>query len=76
MVFQRKSKKVRLLLRRTQVRVFKCALAYWLGSLATFWVPFTKFLGKSDGIHLVATVTVYFHPARTIGSTCSSLLSS
>ena len=43
-------------------------MAYWLGSLATFWVLFAEFLGKSDGMHLVATVAVYFHPARSIGS--------
>lgn len=49
-------------------RVFKCSLAYWMGSLAVFWTAFTMFLGKSDGMHIVATVAVYFHPARTIGS--------
>jgi hypothetical protein len=53
---------------RTDDRVLKCTLAYWIGSLATFWLPFAEFLGKSDGMHLVATVAVYFHPARSIGS--------
>jgi hypothetical protein len=43
-------------------------LAYWIGSLATFWITFSKLLGISDGLHLVATVAVYFHPARCIGS--------
>lgn len=48
--------------------ILKCSLAYFLGSLATF-VPFiSAFLGKQDGKHVVATVTVYFHPARTVGS--------
>jgi hypothetical protein len=57
-----------------KVRVLKCTLAYWIGSLATFWLPFAEFLGKSDGMHLVATVAVYFHPARSMGSTVSSFL--
>ncbi|KAL1311552.1 hypothetical protein AAFC00_001671 [Neodothiora populina] len=48
--------------------IFKCSVAYLLGSLATF-VPFiSAFLGKQDGKHVVATVTVYFHPSRTAGS--------
>ena len=37
--------------------------------MATFWLPFAEFLGKSDGMQLVATVAVYFHPARSVGST-------
>lgn len=48
--------------------VFKCSVAYFLGSLATF-VPFiAAFLGQQDGKHMVATITVYFHPARSRGS--------
>lgn len=48
--------------------VFKCSIAYFLGSMATF-VPFiAAFLGQQDGKHMVATITVYFHPARSIGS--------
>jgi hypothetical protein len=48
--------------------VLKCTLAYWLGSLAVFGPRFAEFLGKTDGMHLVATTAVYFHPARSIGS--------
>lgn len=48
--------------------VIKCTLAYLLGSLGTFWSPLSKFLGHRDGKHIVATLTVYFHPARTAGS--------
>lgn len=48
--------------------VIKCTLAYLLGSLGTFWSPLSKFLGQRDGKHIVATLTVYFHPARTAGS--------
>lgn len=39
-----------------------------MGSLATFLPPVAAFLGKNDGKHMVATVTVYFHPARSAGS--------
>lgn len=48
--------------------IFKCSLAYLLGSLATFLPFISAFLGKQDGKHVVATVTVYFHPSRTVGS--------
>ncbi|KAF3760936.1 hypothetical protein M406DRAFT_353622 [Cryphonectria parasitica EP155] len=48
--------------------VLKCTLAYSLGSLFTLWAPLSDFLGKPDGKHVVATITVYFHPARTAGS--------
>lgn len=52
---------------RNGIGIFKCSIAYLLGSLATFVVPLAAFLGKSDGKHAVATVVVYFHPARSIG---------
>ncbi|KAI1071066.1 hypothetical protein LB507_009700 [Fusarium sp. FIESC RH6] len=48
--------------------VLKCVLAYVLGSLGTFFPPLTSFLGNRDGKHVSATITVYFHPARTVGS--------
>jgi hypothetical protein len=48
--------------------IFKCSIAYLLGSLATFLPFLSSFLGKQDGKHVVATVTVYFHPSRTVGS--------
>ncbi|KAF7513198.1 hypothetical protein GJ744_010594 [Endocarpon pusillum] len=54
--------------------VFKCSLAYLLGSMATF-VPFLRdFLGHQDGKHMVATITVYFHPARSLGSMFDALI--
>ena len=49
-------------------QVLKCTLAYLLGSLGTFWPVMSDFLGRLDGKHIVATLTVYFHPARTAGS--------
>jgi hypothetical protein len=48
--------------------VLKCSLAYLLGSMATFLPPLANFLGHQDGKHVVATITVYFHPARSAGS--------
>lgn len=54
--------------------VLKCTLAYTLGSLATFWAPISDFLGRPDGKHVVATLTVYFHPARSMGSMIEAIL--
>ncbi|KAL2264675.1 hypothetical protein VTJ83DRAFT_7185 [Remersonia thermophila] len=54
--------------------VLKCTLAYTLGSLATFWPPLSAFLGRPDGKHVVATLTVYFHPARSVGSMIEAVL--
>ncbi|KAI9804603.1 MAG: hypothetical protein M1833_006677 [Piccolia ochrophora] len=56
------------LVSNTGVGIFKCSLAYSLGSLATFVPVIATFLGTQDGKHMVATVTVYFHPARSQGS--------
>ncbi|KAI1497110.1 ribosomal protein L19 [Biscogniauxia marginata] len=46
----------------------KCSVAYLLASMGTFFRPAAKFLGPMDGKHIVATIVVYFHPARTAGS--------
>lgn len=48
--------------------ILKCSLAYLLGSMATLLPPVANFLGHQDGKHMVATITVYFHPARSAGS--------
>ena len=59
---------------RTGKGVFKCSVAYFLGSLATF-VPFlAAILGQQDGKHIVATITVYFHPARSQGSMFEAII--
>ena len=50
------------------IGIFKCSLAYMLGSMATFVPAISSLLGHQGGKHMVATVTVYFHPARSIGS--------
>jgi hypothetical protein len=54
--------------------VLKCTLAYTLASLATFLPFLSNFLGKPDGKHVVATITVYFHPARTAGSMIEAVM--
>jgi len=48
--------------------ILKCSLAYLLGSMVTFVVPVAALLGRQDGKHVVATITVYFNPARSQGS--------
>ncbi|KAK3674504.1 hypothetical protein LTR78_005590 [Recurvomyces mirabilis] len=54
---------------KTGLGIFKCALAYLIGSLATFVPAIAGFIGdRQDSKHMVATVTVWFHPARSIGS--------
>ncbi|KOS23381.1 Uncharacterized protein ESCO_006596 [Escovopsis weberi] len=49
-------------------QVLKCTLAFLLGTSATLWSPLSNFLGHRDGKHIVTTLTVFFHPARTAGS--------
>ncbi|KAF2200828.1 hypothetical protein GQ43DRAFT_449238 [Delitschia confertaspora ATCC 74209] len=58
---------------RAGQNILKCSLAYVLGSLATFVPPISGLLGKNDGKHMVATVTVYFHPARSAGSMAEAI---
>lgn len=61
---------------RNQVtrNVLKCSLAYFIASLGVYWTPFNTFLGNTDSKHVVATVAVYFHPARSKGSMHQSLI--
>ncbi|KAL3471709.1 transcriptional regulator of RNA polII, SAGA, subunit-domain-containing protein [Aspergillus californicus] len=56
------------------IGVLKCSLAYLLGSLATFVPALAAILGRQDGKHVVATITVYFHPARSQGSMYKALI--
>ncbi|KAL4974522.1 transcriptional regulator of RNA polII, SAGA, subunit-domain-containing protein [Aspergillus desertorum] len=56
------------------IGVLKCSLAYMLGSLATFVPALTALLGHQDSKHMVATITVYFHPARSQGSMFKALI--
>ncbi|KAF7790048.1 hypothetical protein EIP86_000997 [Pleurotus ostreatoroseus] len=59
--------------------IFKCSVAYFIGSLFTFCPYLSGFIsdlvgyGAGDGVpspsgHMVATVAVYFNPAKTFGS--------
>ncbi|CAI6085782.1 unnamed protein product [Clonostachys chloroleuca] len=54
--------------------VLKCTMAYTIASLATFVTPVAHLLGKPGGKHVVATITVYFHPARTTGSMIEAVI--
>ena len=54
--------------------VFKCSIAYLIGSMATFVPIIAGTLGKQDGKHMVATITVYFHPARSKGSMVEAII--
>jgi hypothetical protein len=56
------------------IGILKCSLAYILGSLATFVPAIAGLLGRNDGKHIVATITVYFHPARSAGSMLEAVL--
>ena len=59
---------------KTGQGIIKCSIAYLLGSMATF-IPFlSQSLGHMDGKHMAATVTVYFHPARSQGSMFEAVL--
>ncbi|KPM35700.1 hypothetical protein AK830_g10865 [Neonectria ditissima] len=54
--------------------VLKCTIAYTIASLATFAPPLAHVLGKPEGKHVVATITVYFHPARSVGSMIEAIM--
>ena len=54
--------------------VLKCSFAYVLGSCGTFFPPLSNFLGHRDGKHISATITVYFHAARTVGSMIEAMI--
>ncbi|RMZ73633.1 Lactobacillus histidine kinase [Pyrenophora seminiperda CCB06] len=58
----------------TGIGILKCSLAYVLGSLATFVPMIAALLGRNDGKHIVATITVYFHPARSAGSMLEAVM--
>lgn len=52
----------------SQRLVLKCSFAYFLGSLFTFVPALNAFIGYNHtSSHLVATATVFFNPAKTLG---------
>ncbi|KAK4517546.1 uncharacterized protein ATC70_000885 [Mucor velutinosus] len=51
-----------------QKMVLKCSLAYLLGSLFTFMPILNSMLGTAKiSSHVIATVTVFFNPSKTVG---------
>lgn len=42
--------------------------------MGTFLPPLAHYLGHQDGKHMVATITVYFHPARSAGSMIEAVM--
>jgi hypothetical protein len=54
--------------------ILKSSLAYLIATLATFVGPLADTLGRQDGKHMVATMSVYFHPGRSIGSMHEAVL--
>ncbi|KAG1503778.1 hypothetical protein G6F54_001436 [Rhizopus delemar] len=58
----------RLQLTPSQRLVLKCSFAYFLGSLFTFIPTLNKLIGNNrTSSHLVATATVFFNPAKSLG---------
>ncbi|PHZ11973.1 uncharacterized protein RHIMIDRAFT_237792 [Rhizopus microsporus ATCC 52813] len=58
----------RLQLTPSQRLVLKCSFAYLLGSLFTFIPALNRLIGNNHtSSHLVATATVFFNPAKTLG---------
>lgn len=54
-------------------KVLKCSGAYFLASLLVY-TPLRTWFGTGENKHMAATVAVYFHPARTLGSMIESCL--
>lgn len=51
-----------------QKMVLKCSFAYLLGSLFTFVPVLNQMLGTARlSSHVIATVTVFFNPSKTVG---------
>lgn len=58
----------RITLTPQQKSVLKCSFAYFVGSLFTFVPALNGFIGNNRvSSHLVATATVFFNPAKTLG---------
>lgn len=60
--------KQRLVLTPEMRQVLKCSFAYFLGSLFTFIPALNALIGNNRvSSHLVATATVFFNPAKSLG---------
>ncbi|KAK9476027.1 Fusaric acid resistance protein-like-domain-containing protein [Lipomyces japonicus] len=55
-------------------RPLKSSLTYVLASLTVFSSVISRSLGTGDGKHLAATITIYFHASRSIGSMIEATL--
>jgi hypothetical protein len=53
---------------RPQVDVLKCSLAYTLASLFTFVPVLNSLLLGTSSAHTIATVSVYYNPAKSLGT--------
>jgi hypothetical protein len=56
-----------LSLSHNQKMVLKCSFAYMIGSLFTFVPALNSLCGTHIASHMAATVTVFFHPAKSVG---------
>ncbi|KAI7853809.1 Fusaric acid resistance protein-like-domain-containing protein [Circinella umbellata] len=55
-------------LTHAQRQVLKCSFAYFIGSLFTFIPALNTFIGNNRvSSHIVATATVFFNPAKSLG---------
>lgn len=67
------SKLVKFIQSNESQQVIKCSFAYLFASLLVY-TPLRNLYGVSENKHMAATVAVYFHPARTMGSMLESIL--
>ncbi|GAN07622.1 conserved hypothetical protein [Mucor ambiguus] len=56
-----------LTLSHKQKMVLKCSFAYMIGSLFTFVPQLNALCGTHIASHMIATVTLFFNPAKTVG---------
>jgi hypothetical protein len=60
-------KKKYLFLTHNQKMILKCSFAYSIGSLFTFVPQLNALCGSNVASHMASTVTVFFHPAKSVG---------
>lgn len=58
----------------TSRNIIKSSIAYLIASLAVYTPVGRVLFGHSDNKHMIATVVVYFHPARTAGSMTEAII--
>ncbi|GMM31179.1 hypothetical protein DAMA08_039240 [Martiniozyma asiatica (nom. inval.)] len=55
-------------------KTLKASFTYFIASLFVYLPFFSSLLGSTDSKHIVCTVVVYFHSARSVGSMIQSLI--